>query len=127
MEWHQDWGIAAQAPPRGVLYSDDLQIRSPTFRLDYRGTIDLNGKVNARVEAGLLRDVWLVGPIVSTVFWPVTKLFEYRITGTLSQPKSDPVYIVPKVMLFPFHPLRTLKGLLPEDSSGSRTNAPVKP
>ena len=75
----------------------------------------------ARVEAELLRDVWLVGPLVSTVLWPVTKMFEYKVSGTLSQPKLEPVYLIPKLMLMPFHPLRTLKSLLPQDSE-TRTN-----
>ena len=108
----------------GVIHSDDLEIRSTALRLQYRGTVDLQGHVNARVEAGLLRDMWLVGPLVSTVFWPMTKMFEYKVTGTLSQPKTDPLYFIPKIMLVPFHPLRTLKELLPEDSGGNRTNAP---
>jgi hypothetical protein len=105
-----------------------MDIRSTGMRLQYRGTVDFQGQVHARVEAGLLRDMWLVGPVVSTVLWPVTKLFEYRVSGSLGQPKTDPVYIVPKVMFlpfqFPFHPFRSLRGLLPEDSSSSRTNAP---
>ena len=98
------------------------------MRLQYRGTVDFQGQVHARVEAGLLRDVWLVGPVVSTVLWPVTKLFEYKVTGPLGVPKAEPVYLIPKVMLlpfqFPFHPLRTLRGLLPEDLGSSRTNGP---
>ena len=112
----------------GVIRSDDLDIRSTGMRLQYRGTLDFQGQVNARVEAGLLRDMWLVGPVVSTVLWPVTKLFEYKVTGSLGDPKAEPVYLIPKVMLLPFqlpfHPLRTLKGLLPEDLGSSRTNAP---
>jgi len=39
------------------------------MRLEYRGTVDLEGQVNARVEAQLLRDVWGVGPIISSLFW----------------------------------------------------------
>ena len=113
----------------GIIRSDDMDIRSTGMRLQYRGTIDFDGKVNARVEAGLLRDMWLVGPVVSTVLWPVTKVFEYKVTGSLGEPKGDPVYLVPKVMLLPFqlpfHPIRTLKGLLPEDRGSSRTNAPA--
>ena len=112
----------------GFIHSDDLDIRSTGMRLQYRGTLDFQGQVNARVEAGLLRDMWLVGPLVSTVLWPVTKLFEYKVSGSLGAPKAEPVYILPKVMLlpfqFPFHPLRTLKGLLPEDLGSSHTNAP---
>ena len=98
------------------------------MRLQYRGTLDFQGQVNARAEAELLRDAWLVGPLVSTVLWPVTKLFEYKITGTLGAPKGDPVYLVPKVVtlpfLFPFRPLRTLRGLFPENSNANNTNPP---
>ena len=113
----------------GVIRSNDLDIRSTAVRLQYRGTVDFESRVKARVEAGLLRDVWLVGPVVSTVFWPVTKVFEYKVSGTLGEPKAEPVFLIPKVMLLPFqmpfHPLRTLKGLLPEDSGASRTNNPA--
>jgi hypothetical protein len=110
----------------GIIRSDDLDIRSTGTRLQYRGTLDFQGQVRARVEAGLLRDMWLVGPVVSTVLWPVTKLFEYKVTGSLGDPKAEPVYLIPKVMLLPFqlpfHPLRTLRGLFPEDFGSSRTN-----
>jgi len=113
----------------GLIRSDDVDIRSTGMRLQYRGTLDFQGQVNARVEAGLLRDMWLVGPVVSTVLWPVTKVFEYKVTGSLGDPKAEPVNLVPKVMFlpfqFPFHPIRTLKGLLPEDLGSSRTNAPA--
>jgi hypothetical protein len=107
----------------GVIRSDDLEIRSPAMRLDYRGTVDLEGRVNAKVEAELLRDMWLVGPVLSTMFWPVTKLFETKVTGTLSDPKTGTVNPLGSLMLMPFHPFRTLKGLLPEDPN-ARTNAP---
>jgi hypothetical protein len=107
----------------GVLHTDDLEIRAPALRLLYKGNIDLLGQVNARVEAELLRDVWLVGPLVSTVFWPVTKMFEYRVTGQINQPRLEPVYLIPKLVLFPFTPFRALKGLLP-DNSGPGANAP---
>jgi len=46
----------------------------------------------------------------------------------LGDPKAEPVYLIPKVMLLPFqlpfHPLRTLRGLFPEDLGSSRTNGP---
>jgi hypothetical protein len=112
----------------GLIHTDDMELRSTGMRLQYQGTVDFQGRINARSEAGLLRDMWLVGPVVSTVLWPVTKLFDYKVTGTLGDPKATPVYIIPKVMLFPFqvpfHPLRTLRGLLPEDTTSSRTNGP---
>lgn len=103
----------------GVVHTDDLEVQCPTMRMQYRGTVDLEGGLNAHVEAGLLRNVWLVGPLVSTVLWPVTKMFEYRLTGDLDHPKTQPVFLLPKIVLLPFHPLRTLKSLVQES-----TNAP---
>ena len=105
----------------GVIYSDSLDIRTLMMRLQYAGTVDLQKSVNARVTAQLLRDTWVVGPLVSTALWPVSKLFEYHVTGTLDRPKSDPVY-VPKLLLMPLHPFRSLEELLP--TGNFFTNSP---
>jgi hypothetical protein len=111
----------------GVIRANDLEIRSTGMRLAYRGTVNLESQVNARVDAELLRDMWLVGPLVSTMLWPVTKLFEYRVTGNLSDPRTEPVFIIPKIMLMPFHPFRTLKGLRPEDPNSNPNFSPLPP
>jgi hypothetical protein len=100
----------------GVIYSDSLRINSTMMRLEYTGTADLNQNVNARVTAQLLHNTWLIGPVVSKVLWPVSKLFEYQVTGTLKNPKSEPVY-VPKLLLLPLHPIRTLEEILPGGDS----------
>ncbi len=105
----------------GVIYTDALEIRSAMMRLDYTGTVDLKQNVHARVTAQLLRNTWVVGPVVSTVLWPVSKLFEYKITGTLKNPKSEPVYVVPKLLLMPLHPFRSLEEMFP---AGAGTSAP---
>jgi AsmA-like protein len=101
----------------GVIHSDDLEIHAPMLRLEYRGTIDLQKNVDAKVDAALLRDVPGLGPLMSLVLWPVTKLFEYRVTGSITEPKTEPVFLIPKVVLMPFHPLRTLKGIFSEESN----------
>jgi hypothetical protein len=106
----------------GVVRSENLDFRCPLMRMDYHGAVDLSGQVDARVEAQLLRDAWVVGPLISTVFWPVTKLFEYKVTGTIAQPKTEPLYFIPKIVLLPFHPIRTLKELLPAENA-----PPAKP
>jgi hypothetical protein len=103
----------------GVIFSDDLEIHSTMMRMQYAGTVDLKSRVNARVTAQLLRDTWVVGPLLSTALWPVSKLFEYKITGTLQQPQSKPVYI-PKFLLTPLHPFRSLEEIL---SSGADNSA----
>ncbi len=98
----------------GVISSDDLEIRAPTVRLKYRGGVDFEQRIDARVEAELLRDTWVVGRIVSLALTPISKIFEYRVTGTLSEPQSEPVYIPDFLMmtLRPFHALK--KALTPD-------------
>src|SRR5207237_8650277 len=105
----------------GVIRSDNLEIRSPAMRLDYRGAVDLQGQINARVEAELLRDVWGLGPIISTVFWPVTKMMEYKVTGSLTQPRSEPVFFLPRIVLMPF---RGSKGIAPEEPISDGPSGP---
>ena len=106
----------------GVLSTDSLEIRSTMTRLEYVGTIDLQQNVNAHVTAHLLRDTWVVGPLVSMALWPVSKVFEYHVTGTLQNPKSEPIYVLPRLLLIPLHPIRTLENLLVP--GGSFTNQP---
>ncbi len=95
----------------GVIFSDDLEIRTMMMRLQYAGTVNLLSHVDAHVTAQLLRDTWVVGPLLSTALWPVSKLFEYKVSGTLQQPHIEPVYI-PRVLLMPLHPFRSLEDVL---------------
>jgi hypothetical protein len=110
----------------GIITSDDLEIHAGMMRLEYRGTIDLKGRVNSRAQAELLRDTWAIGRLLSITLWPVSKLFEYKITGTVQDPKIEPVFFIPKVMLLPFrmlHPTNT-KESAPEPPKPAQTNAP---
>ncbi len=112
----------------GVLRSEDLLIKTGAARLAYRGTVDLEGNLNSRVEANVLRDMWVVGPVVSTVLWPVSKMFEYKVTGTLDQPKTEPLYVIPKLIQLPFLPFRALKGLFQDKTPPpAPAPAPEKP
>ncbi|HEX4647169.1 MAG TPA: AsmA-like C-terminal region-containing protein, partial [Verrucomicrobiae bacterium] len=120
----------------GVVRSDDLQITAPALRIQYKGTVDLDGgKVDARVTAAPLPNTLLVGPVATVVLWPVSKLFEYKITGTLARPKEEQMFFISRLLLapfqMPFHPFRTLKGLVsggePEISTSTNSIAPLKP
>ncbi|MHB8523393.1 MAG: hypothetical protein ACYDH9_21920, partial [Limisphaerales bacterium] len=113
-------GAATFAMTNSVIHTGNLEIRSPALRLYYTGSVDFQSRVNARVEASLLRDTWLVGQLFSLALTPLTKVFEYKVTGTLKEPKTEPLYI-PKILLMPFHPFRTMKDLL---FSNPGTNAP---
>jgi hypothetical protein len=94
-----------------VIYTKDLEIHSPPARLHYDGTVDFAGNVNANIEAELFRDTFLVGPIIRRLTMPMTKAFEYRVTGSLANPKSEPRYI-PQFLLLPLRPFQTIREFL---------------
>ena len=74
----------------------------------------------ALVQAELFRETWGIGPVLSFMLWPVSKVFEYRVTGTLDQPRSEPIFIVPRILLMPFRPAHPAKETTkPEDGPGS--------
>ena len=104
-------GDATFTIKNSVISTKDLQVHAVGARLDYDGWVDFETKVHGKVEAELFRNLPLFGKIMSLALWPVSKIFEYKITGTLAQPKAEPVY-VPGFLL---HPFRSLKGLLPEE------------
>ncbi|HEX5397602.1 MAG TPA: AsmA-like C-terminal region-containing protein [Verrucomicrobiae bacterium] len=109
----------------GVIYSNPLRINTGMTRLQYSGTVDMRGNVDAHVTAQLLHNIWGVGPLISTLFTPVTKIFEYKVTGTLENPKKEPVY-VPKLLFLPLHPIRTLEELIPGNPDFfNATNTPA--
>ncbi len=103
-----------------IIRSEDLDIRSPVLRLLYRGTVDFDARTQAIVEGQLGRNIPLLGPIVSLAFMPFTKIFEYKITGSLGDPKLEPVWVPVKIFYLPGYLMHGLKGMF----SGSGTNAP---
>jgi hypothetical protein len=104
----------------GVISTDTLDIHAAMLHLRYDGTVDLQGNLKAHLSAELLRDVPGIGSVVNFLTAPVTKIFEYKVGGTLQQPKYKPVYI-PKFLIFMLHPIQALKDLLPQDNGD---NAP---
>lgn len=101
-------GNASFTINRSVVKTKNLEVRSPALRLRYNGSVDFKGAVEARVQAEVLRDAWAVGRVVSFALWPIAKAFEYRIHGTVNQPKTEPLYI-PKMLLWPLHPFRNTR------------------
>jgi len=95
-----------------VIYSKDLEIRATAMRMRYQGSVDFERHVEGRMEAELLRDLPALGFVISKVLWPVTKLFEYRITGTLDNPKTEELYVISRILLIPLHPFKTIREIL---------------
>ena len=107
-------------------YTDSLEIHSTLMGLHYSGTVDMKQKVNAHVTAQLLRNTWVVGPLISAATWPFSKLFEYKITGTLKDPIKEPLYVIPKILLMPLHPIKRLREFCPPKRKPTRRRREIK-
>lgn len=116
-------GVGQFLITNSVISTTDLDIQATGMRMHFNGTVDFERRIDSRVEAELLRDIPGIGLVVSKILWPVSKIFEYRVTGTLENPKAEPLYIVPKILLLPFAPFKVLKDLV----TGDPKPAPPKP
>ena len=76
-------GWATFVITNSLIVSHDLEIRATAMRMSVDGSITFGGDVDARVEAELLRDVPGIGLVISKVLWPITKIFEYKVTGAI--------------------------------------------
>lgn len=103
-----------------VIHTKDLQVRTRAFRLNYEGSVDLEGRLDALVVAEIFRDTWLVGKVFSLALWPVAKAFEARISGNVSAPKTQLRYF-PRFLLAPFKALGAIGG---SNKSGPSEKAP---
>ncbi len=118
-------GTADFVITNSVIRTDNLEVRSPTLRLFYRGTVDFDLKVDAKVDAEIGRDAPLVGEVVSVMLYPFGKMFETRVTGTLGNPKREPVMWLTRAISPLLHPWRVFNFLIPKTSG--ETNAPAVP
>ncbi len=107
-------GAATFVVTNSVLTTRDMEMKSATMRLQYRGSLDVAGHLDATMEAELFRDMPLIGRLLQFAFTPVTKLLEYRIRGTVMKPDPEPRYL-PRFLLMVLRPFATLKTLLPAE------------
>lgn len=107
-------GTATYTMTNGLIHTRDLEMRSPTMRLAYGGTVDFEGKLDATMQAELFRDAPVIGRLISLALSPVTKLFEYEVRGTLGRPQPEPRYI-PRFLLILLKPVSLLREWLPRD------------
>ena len=111
----------------GVIYSDNMEIHSTAMRLKYTGTVDLHENLNAHATAQVLRDTPGLGQVFSLVTAPLSKLFEYKVTGTLGDPHMTLLYDFSKLLMAPFHPIKTLEGILPAGNTNAASPSDPRP
>jgi hypothetical protein len=111
---------------KSVVYTDDLEIRSPPAFLLYDGRVNFQGQLSARVEAKVLRTTPLLGPLLGLVTAPLTKLAEYKVTGTLGEPVLAPMYFPARIVEGILSPFRILKKLAPKEPPPSTADPGTK-
>lgn len=111
---------------KSLVKTRNLEFRAPVFRLAYEGSVDFEGRLDARAEALMFRDAWVLGPVLSATLWPVAKVFETKIAGELANPKVEFAHI-PKFVFLPLKPLQMLKKLVPTPRPKPNLDAEAKP
>ncbi len=110
---------------RSVIRTDDLAIEAGPARLLYRGTVDFDGNVSARVVAEILHSTPIIGPLISLALSPAAKALEFKVSGTLDRPEIKPVYVPP--FLLPFlNPIGTLKDIVTPGATKPPANNPPR-
>jgi len=85
----------------GKIHVDDIVIEGEVITLACEGDYYLNGDLDFAVQVRLLKKNTLVGGILHLAMMPVTKMLEFRLTGTVKDPHWCPAYL-PKEMFFIF-------------------------
>lgn len=115
-------GTASYFITNSVIYTADLELKTPTIRMLYKGSVDFDANVDAEVEG------MPISKLIRFVVSPVTKLYEFKVTGTLSQPKLEPLYVIPKllpkVLSVPFLPFKALRNIFDGGGDKKEPSAP---
>lgn len=84
----------------GAIRTDDLHLAGDVISLRARGEVEFDERIRMDVQVVLMRR----GPIAALLrflTFPVTKLFEFRLSGTLKEPRWRPLNL-PKEMFLIF-------------------------
>lgn len=119
-------GAATVAITNGVFYSKDMLLDSALLQLKIRGGVDMDRRVDAVVQAKPLQTVGVIGPLLNSLLWPVTKALEFRVTGTLQKPAVEPEHAPAKLLLLPLKPFQTLKSLFGGDKKEEPVYQPLE-
>ncbi len=83
------------------IYSDDIIIEGDLMSLKGKGDYSFDGDLNFDVQFVLLRRYSIIGVVIEFVTFPVSKTFEFRLSGSLESPHWAPIYL-PKEMFLIF-------------------------
>jgi hypothetical protein len=75
----------------GQFRSDQIEIQGDVLSLRGKGRYGMDGKLDFSVQATLMKENDWVSRLLRTITYPISKLFEFRLTGTASEPQWYPV------------------------------------
>lgn len=67
------------------------RIEGDVFNVEGRGVYDFGGNLDFQAQLKLLDGQTLIGTVVRVISFPISKLFEFRLHGTLDKPQWYPV------------------------------------
>ena len=108
-----------------IVKTRNLELKSPLVRLQYKGDVDFEGKIDAGVVAEPLRDAWVIGsvlgPVLNLALSPIERMLKFRVTGTLNKPEMELKHI-PKILLVPVRiPLKLFDDIVPDEISNPKS------
>jgi hypothetical protein len=71
--------------------SDRISVEGSVLSLQGKGSCGFDRTLDVAVQVKLLKDDPLIAKVVRLITWPLSKLFEFRLTGTLDAPRWYPV------------------------------------
>ncbi len=85
---------------KGTLKSEEIDIKGTVISLKSHGEYQLGGELNFNTQVKLLRS-GIAADILRILTFPVTKLLEFKLIGTLDDPRWRPVNL-PKELFLQF-------------------------
>ncbi|MDP6524542.1 MAG: AsmA-like C-terminal region-containing protein [Kiritimatiellia bacterium] len=75
----------------GKMHSDNVGIEGDVLSLKGKGDYYLNQNLDFTVQLTLMKSHPLVGKLLRVITWPISKLFEFRLQGTTTEPEWYPI------------------------------------
>ena len=75
----------------GTVHTDDLNIEGELLSLRAEGDYHFGGQLDYHIRVALMREHTFVAKLLGAITYPISKLFEFRLRGSLEDPKWYPV------------------------------------
>jgi hypothetical protein len=85
-----DFSADFELRDRSIL-SEHVAVEGGVFSLQGKGVCGFDGNLNYAVQVKLMREHPLFAKLIRLITWPLSKLFEFRLSGTVAKPEWYPI------------------------------------